>query len=397
MVNISDSESINSKEAILLSIIVPTKNREPVLRPLIRALLTWPEHFLIEFVIHDNSDKPLELNEFNDPRLVYIHSSVEMDMGKNFDTAILASRGEFICIIGDDDLVLPNAYEIAVSMKALDLLAATCEVATYYWPGVCSHWVKENPNGVLILKDMALGDRLGKVENGLYKILEKGGVRYEGYLPSVYQGIVSRDLLVNLTEELGTAFPGPSPDIANAVAISGKYSTYLVAPSFIVSGYVLGSGGAEGAAKKHHGELASRAYMFNEGKLEWPTIVPRFFSGVTIWAATILITLKKQSRAASCDQFNSAALLAYCIVYHPKYIYRILDVIRTHGDKSMVMNVGLRVTRVLLERLSIYVDNFKLRFSFLGSGTSKYGFIAGLSDTYEVHKYMKKHFNNKGE
>ena len=53
----------------------------------------------------------------------------------------------------------------------------------------------------------------------------------------------------------GTAFPGPSPDIANAVAVASMVDTYLLAdyPVFI-AGNCKSSNAAKGLRKEHVGK-----------------------------------------------------------------------------------------------------------------------------------------------
>ena len=57
------------------------------------------------------------------------------------------------------------------------------------------------------------------VKSELKKVI-KDGFGTLGLLPKVYQGVVSRQLLDKLYDKCGTYFPGPSPDMANAVALS---------------------------------------------------------------------------------------------------------------------------------------------------------------------------------
>lgn len=91
---------------ILLSIVVPTKNRYLYLKYLIQLVdnLHTDE---VELVIQDNSDDNSEfldyLNEKNYSFIRYSYIKGQIPMSENSDRAILNSKGEYVCFLGDDD------------------------------------------------------------------------------------------------------------------------------------------------------------------------------------------------------------------------------------------------------------------------------------------------------
>ncbi|MDA7731693.1 hypothetical protein N8867_05855, partial [Flavobacteriaceae bacterium] len=55
----------------------------------------------------------------------------------------------------------------------------------------------------------------------LLKVANSGGVNMFN-LPSVYHGLVKRTVLMSIFSKYDTCFPGPSPDMANGVAVANE-------------------------------------------------------------------------------------------------------------------------------------------------------------------------------
>ena len=205
---------------MLLSILVPTKNNPARLVPLIQGFRDWASSCVadIELVLVDNSDVfNEEVNELGDETIRYEWSNESLDILANFDRAISLSRGDYCCIIGDDDCVLPSIEKAVLHLRANNIDAGMCEVVPYYWPKTATYWVKQNRNGYLVKKRILELDSICDLNDGLRKLLNSGGCNYMPFLPSVYQGLVKTSVLRELVNKYGTSFPGPSPDISNAV------------------------------------------------------------------------------------------------------------------------------------------------------------------------------------
>src|SRR3954466_6917831 len=93
-----------------------------------------------EIVIHDNSEINAEYmrlcGTIGDPRLRYFFDPTPMSITENCDKAIGRARGDFVCMIGDDDGVTEAIVDLARWMRSQGLDAAIAPVAIYFWPGV---------------------------------------------------------------------------------------------------------------------------------------------------------------------------------------------------------------------------------------------------------------------
>src|SRR5207245_10819585 len=102
-------------------------------------------------------------------------------------------------------------------------------------------------------------------------------------MPRAYHGIVLRERLEEVRAQAGTSFPGPSPDMASAVALSLRItSVAAVDYPIFVDGASPRSTGGMGAAKQHEGALEDRDFLPSSSVKGWSRVVPRFWSGTTI-------------------------------------------------------------------------------------------------------------------
>lgn len=99
---------------IKYSVLLPTKNGGPYLKNCIDSVL-GQGYQNIELIISDNAndDQTSEIVDSykNDSRLVSIRLDTTVNVTKNWNTALEASRGEYILMIGDDDILLPGYFD----------------------------------------------------------------------------------------------------------------------------------------------------------------------------------------------------------------------------------------------------------------------------------------------
>lgn len=324
---------MKNDSAPLISIVVPTRNRHFYLAILARSLLAMPEPDF-ELVVHDNSDAPggfeAATGKLADPRLRYVYDPTQMSITQNFEKALTHARGEYVCMIGDDDGVTEAIFGVARWLKAHGIEAATTPVATYLWPGVESALNGKQTTGILRMPWFTSRIRLVDAKAALEVVLASGAIRI-GELPCVYQGIVSRQALERLNALSGTRFPGPSPDMANAVGLSAVIDRFArISFPVVISGSCNVSGAAEGARHQHHGEIADKAFLPPDTASRWPSTVPFYFSGPTLWAATLIHALIATGRGTAAQRLRYDRLYAACSVFTPKYRDRVALVRRHH-------------------------------------------------------------------
>lgn len=104
-----------------VSITIPTYNRaDSYLRGAIECALaqTYP-HF--EVLVADNASTdatPDLVGAFDDPRLRYVRHEENLGPFRNSQFCLDAARGEFICMLHDDDLIDPDFLETCVAALA---------------------------------------------------------------------------------------------------------------------------------------------------------------------------------------------------------------------------------------------------------------------------------------
>jgi Glycosyl transferase family 2 len=317
-----------------------------------------------ELIVQDNStdDRLGEmLAAFGDPRIRYAYTAEPLNMHQNFDRAIAHASGRYVCALGDDDAILVDeALRVLARAREGDLDAVLTGVAFYYWPGV-RHRFWGDMEGLLTDFDekSSSKDRILDPRRELERVFGQGVTAGLGKLPRVYQGFVSRRSLEALYARCGTHFPGASPDMANAVALAAFVNGILWSDRLvIVSGYSPHSGGGAGTSGQHHGRLEDQAHLPRGTLEEWDQAIPRFWSGVTIYAQSAV----SAARAAFGTLIPSIAyhrLYAACLVYQPRqYHGDVLAAARAHGAGPVLFaRTAAAVALMLIARAGALARN----------------------------------------
>lgn len=307
-----------SGNEVLLSIVVPTRDRTRYAADLIRNLhASTSDDF--ELVIRENSRRS-ELGELiaslGDPRIRHDYSADDLNMHQNFDEAIALAKGTFVCALGDDDgILIEKAVSVLRRARDEELDAVLTQTLIYNWPGL-RHRFWGDVGGCMageMFKEKA--ERVLVPAKERDRVFESGVTGGLGLLPRVYQGFVSRRSLDALRARCGTCFPAASPDMANGVGLVPFVGRMLYSPdAAIISGHSPKSGGGAGAAGRHHGRLEDQTSL-PPGTLEtWDPAIPRFWSGVTIYAQSAIA-------AASASTASLAMPMAYHRLYAASLIY----------------------------------------------------------------------------
>ncbi|OYU73960.1 MAG: hypothetical protein CFE32_19340, partial [Alphaproteobacteria bacterium PA3] len=302
----------------LLSIVIPTRNRQTYLRCLL-DYLAQSRRLDFEVVIQDNSDDPSILRDgvaaMADPRMRYDFRQERLTIDINCDLAMARARGTYVCMLGDDDGLLLDESLIMLAEMARKRIDAIVTAASYYaWPTV-RHKTWGQIGGKLFTSDMTGLARDLDATAERNKVLQTGGALGLFQLPRVYHAFVRRDVLQRLADEAKTYFPGPSPDMANAIGLTRFIERYqYIDYPFIVMGHSQGSGGGMGSEKKHQGDLASQAHLPSYTVGTWDPAIPLYWSGPTIYAQSVYHAIG-QLFDRQRNPLNYAYLYATCLVY----------------------------------------------------------------------------------
>ena len=307
----------------ILSVVIPTKNRYSTLIPVVTALLQWHDADY-EVVVHDNSDSNEPIKDFlehyaEDRRLCYYYVKEPLTAPENCDMAIQRATGEYVCFIGDDDGVAHESLALLRWMKTQNIDSAHSTYAVYAWPDL-----QDKNYGLAFAGQLnILKHSTTFWEKDVYEELRQllhGGALTITHLPRVYHGFVRKTCLERLYEQTGTFFPGPVPDMSNAVGLVPFVKKHIMADyPFVICGASGHSMAGKGAMKKHHSLLNKEKSLPKETEAQWSNILPVYWSAQTIWAEGALKALDKVGLRDWATAFNLEKNLAACLMYVPDF------------------------------------------------------------------------------
>lgn len=308
----------------LLSVAIATKNREQYCIAAIQSILDYNDE-RIEIAIADNSSSS-EIKDFidkiNSNKVKYLYDDGPISSIENFNRAMELTTGEYVCLIGDDDTILPSAVEVANWAKVNNVGSICSNNALhYYWPGAR----KEFPTGALIVPKLQSKFYKVDVKTELELLIRNGIVNYVFYdLPKTYHGIVKKDIMMRIKELTGSFYGGLSPDIYSVIAVSCLVDEhYITSIPLSIAGVCATSTSAENFTGKHAGELASIPHLKNRGQYIWDKNIPEYYSVSTIWGESGLKALKDLNFESLYKAFNPYPLLAQGVLMNRKHILQL--------------------------------------------------------------------------
>ena len=324
----------------LLSIIIPTKDRYRTLFFLVEKLMTWKENEF-EIVVQDNTldnSKALESfkSYFSDNRFKYFHTEQPISGLENAQLAIDNSKGEYVCYLGDDDGIIFQAIAFTKYMKENGIESLNCKHGSYCWPEYRykNHGKKLSLAGFMIYRKFS-----GTIEylnplKELELLLDAGGLTI-GRVPRLYHGIISRNAINKVKEVTGTYFPGPTPDMASAVALSFyiKKHIYVDYP-IIIAGASANSMAGRGGQQKSHGKIEEELTLPIGTAENWSKELPRYWAPQTIWPESALQALKKTGNSVWVEKMNFTKIFAELYVDTPSYRDELMQFININLPNS---------------------------------------------------------------
>jgi hypothetical protein len=352
-----------SGNAVLLSIVVPTRDRTEYAANLIRSLHASASTDF-ELVVRENSSRP-ELGgliaALGDARIRYDYSAEDLNMHQNFDQAIALAAGSYVCALGDDDgILIDQALDVLARARAEGVDAVLAQTLIYNWPGLRHRFWGDVGGTMAGEMFREKSERVLDPAKERDRVFESGVTEGLGLLPRVYQGFVSRRSLDALRQRCGTCFPAASPDMANGVGLVPFVNRLLYTPQpVVISGHSPKSGGGAGAAGSHHGRLEDRTNLPPGTLQTWDPSVPRFWSGVTIYAQSA-ISAAMASETAPPIPLAHHRLYAACLIYEPRIYWP--DVVKAAcaapGSGPLLgVRVAYAVVQTLAKRAITFLTN----------------------------------------
>lgn len=345
----------------LLSIVVPSKNRHNYLKFLVEYFNSIQSDKL-ELIIHDNSDKESDNNlgshihSLYNSRIKYFYSQDDLSVIDNCNLALSKAIGQYVTMIGDDDIFSKHIVEYIEKYKEDSIDAILPIKSSYVWPDVNPRLYKNKLSGWYSVKSFKYKRTRINVNKELENVLNFGGVEMLN-LPRIYHGIIRRDILEKIYIETNSYFPGPSPDMANAIAICQYIVTYeMIDVPLIISGHSLLSTGGQGAQGQHYGEISKIRHLPKDTAANWNEDVPFYWSGSTIYAESVIQALKRTNRIDLIKKFNFEYLIANCFVFDTNFKDRIEKV---YGSKniSFKLKVKYYILLIWIKRINFHLMN----------------------------------------
>lgn len=338
----------------ILSIIIPTKNRQKYCKEAINQILSL-QLSDIEICIQDNSDtNELEsfITDLNLDCVNYHYTKELLSFVDNFNEAVSLCNGEYACMIGDDDGILPNILEEVkrAKNKNLDAVIPTLDVV-YFWPSK-KPIVKQGENGLLMCSKSMFNPYIVDQKKALINLIENAVQKYTDYdLPRLYHGIVKVSVLHQIKARVGTYFGGLTPDIYMATALSFvcKKVERVYYP-ITISGICPNSGSNDSATGKHIGRFESAPHLKGHENYTWHPFIPKFYSVETIWAETLLQALRDFNAIELESRFPIAKFDSICINKFSCF----KELIELHAQINNISKIELLRNRYFCKILNFY-------------------------------------------
>lgn len=307
----------------ILSIIIPTKNRQQYCVQSIEQIiaLNIPN---IEICIQDNSDsdvlRSMIPSSIKDS-IIYNYTPGIQSFISNFEAAVDLASGDYLCMIGDDDGILPSILDVAQYARdnRVDCVIPSLDIV-YFWPS-CPPIIPGAENGLLQITSREKVVKSINPKKELKKLLKSAIQDYTSFgVPRLYHGIVSRRCLDRIKDKTGHLFGGLTPDMYIATALSlVSESVISISEPITISGICPTSGSSDSASGKHTGELKDAPHFVGHASYEWSSIIPPFYSVDTIWADTLMHALDDLKMEEYKPLFNLSLFCRICLRRYPHY------------------------------------------------------------------------------
>ncbi|WP_372483392.1 glycosyltransferase [Elizabethkingia anophelis] len=370
---------------ILLSIVIPTKDRYSTLIPIVNSLIKYIKSDSVEFIIQDNSSNPKRISDLLfDNRIKYNYTPGNLSIKENTTLAIEQIRGKYSIFIGDDDLISPYVMEVVEIMEKKSIDCLIYNAAYYWWDSVefanetyyhkkKAFWIpRERDSSLEIINAKEeLNSFLSNGATGMYKL-----ARY-------YHGIVKTSLLKEIKNRTGEYLNGSSPDMGFAVSLNLSLEKYFfINYPISVYGASKNSGGGWTASKKHYGKIEDQKHLPENIMEIWNKNIPKIWSEASIYAQTtheILLTFNEKDKKINFEAFYGTMLAFEPYLF--SYIAPVLRQYLLYKPLSIFNIIKFYIKR----KIGINIRNFKYR-------TKKIGFdVEVFEDTDKVMEYMKNH------
>lgn len=213
------------------AILLPTRNGGRFLRTCIDSVVDQ-SYDSLELVVSDNANEdetPEILRSYDDPRLRAIRSKSVLSVTDNWNAALTTSTGEYILMIGDDDLLLPDCCATLDRLLAMHHNPDCLSYNAYRFIAPDAiHGIETAYYGEAYFKFEPDLDRSRFLEADLRRSIVRDMFRFRTRFPLTMQiAVVRRDAMDRLPN---APFQPPFPDHYALAALLLTAETWAHAP-----------------------------------------------------------------------------------------------------------------------------------------------------------------------
>jgi hypothetical protein len=235
-----------------ITVAIPTiAGRERYLAASLRSCTTQ-DHPDLEILVSDNSVEHgarAVVEASGDPRVRYVHPPRYLPMSRHWDFVLSEARGELLCIIGDDDGLMPGCIDrVAELARRFPSQIVHHSLGNYFWPDYHNQGER---NSILLFHPVGRDAVVVRAADVLRGLCE-GRLRYvDG--PMAYHNFVPTALMRGLSRD-GAFFRRPWPDVYSSVALAANVDTFVSTQECLTisgqgaraNGASVASGGSDG-------------------------------------------------------------------------------------------------------------------------------------------------------
>jgi hypothetical protein len=307
----------------LLSLLIPTHERARYAVKTVTALLEGTSN--TEIVVCDTSAEDVWAAVRErwalTGRLKVVRPNGSLSVVDNFNTALTQASGDYLCFIGDDDLVAPDIDEIAAWAGSRGIETVNFDFPVhYYWPDFTHRWEPERYSGTLWVEPFTAEIRPHDNAAAVRLAMSRPGLGVFD-MSRAYCGLISRDLVARVLAKHGMLFGGVSPDIYSALLLSveSRQSVRINYPG-VVPGASGASTAGQSASGGHVGKLRDNDHIGAFKNLIWHPLIPEFYSVPTVWSYSLLCGVEAvETPAVSVNRVNLGRLYVRCLIYYPQF------------------------------------------------------------------------------
>ena len=371
----------------VLSLIIPTHERFRYAKETVKTILAMDID--IELIVCDTSAVNNWTSFSQNANIKVIRPKIEISVVENFNIALSHATGDYVCFIGDDDLIARDIVNIAhgASLLGVEAVRFTFPIE-FYWQDFLHRSNPEAYSGTVWISEYSGHVR----ELDTHKALREAAARL-GHgvfqMPRAYCGLISRALVQRIVAEHGYLFGGVSPDIYSAALIAAHAVKSLEVDFPAV---ILGASGAstagQSAAGRHVGQLRDNAHIKPFKNLVWHPLVPEFYSVPTVWSYSLvraleLITMKPAVRP------HWGRLYVQCLIYHRPYLKFTIAAMRNFAGENSVVALCTTLIDGLFREIAWGLGRFRRRL-FVRFQANRNNRIGGIDSSAKAYAIIEK-------